>query len=71
MPHEQVELPDDGELEAWRHAADALLSHKPPAQYELRRAAHLLQNAYMLGRALRDARGVDQRVASPAEGSNS
>jgi hypothetical protein len=51
----RVEPPDDGELEAWRHSADALLAHAVPATYEIRRAALLLQNAYLFARALRAA----------------
>jgi hypothetical protein len=50
---ETVEAPEDGELEAWRHAAEALLAHDSPPRYELRRAAMLLQNAYLFARKLR------------------
>jgi hypothetical protein len=51
----EPELPDDGELEAWRAAADDLLRAGPLHYPSLRRAALLLQNAYTLGCELRKA----------------
>lgn len=60
-----VELPDDGELEAWRQAADTLLSRKDPGQHELRRAAMLLQNAYLFASKLRGTPGMAPVPASP------
>lgn len=45
---QQVEWPDDGELEAWRSTADDLLRSLPDLRGpDVRRAAHLLQNAYL------------------------
>jgi hypothetical protein len=50
-----AELPDDGELESWRKTADELLGAKAagPSAHTLRRAAHLLQNAYLFAAKLR------------------
>lgn len=43
-----VEWPDDAELEGWRSTADDLLRSLPELRgSEIRRAAHLLQNAYL------------------------
>jgi len=50
-----VEPPDDNELESWRQAADSLLKHNQPAQCDLRRAAFMLQDAYLFASKLRDA----------------
>ena len=47
-----VELPDDGELEAWRATADDLLRCASDSAGLTRRAAHLLQNAYLFARDL-------------------
>ena len=49
------EPPDDGELEAWRKTADDLLRERNPHPDLLRRAAFLLQNAYLFGSKARDA----------------
>lgn len=43
-----IEWPDPGELESWRATADDLLREMhSPRSFTIRRAAHLLQNAYM------------------------
>ena len=52
--HDAVELPDDGELEAWRSTADDLLRYSAGrSAADLRRAAHLLQHAYLFASKLR------------------
>lgn len=48
LPRETMaEWPDAGELEAWRSAADELLQLQFPHKPTIRRAATLLQNAYL------------------------
>ena len=43
-----IEWPDPGELESWRAMADDLLREMhSPRSFTIRRAAHLLQNAYL------------------------
>ena len=65
---QMLELPDEGELEAWRATATALRGHNP-SRALLTRAAHLLENAYMLGCKLRATKplGEAEEVCS-AEG---
>jgi hypothetical protein len=50
-----VEAPDDGELESWRATADELLREQFTRSPLTRRAAHLLQNAYLFANKLRAA----------------
>lgn len=62
-----VEWPDSGELEAWRSTADDLLRSLPNLRGpEIRRAAHLLQNAYMF--ASKGALAATQPNAAPGDG---
>ena len=51
-----VEYPDAGELAAWRAMADELLADALPPPAAVRRAAHLLQNAYRFAAAIDAAR---------------
>ena len=65
-----IEYPDDGELEAWRSVADDLLRERNPSQPTLRRAAHLLQNAYIFSNALRAATPAWQPIETAPHGVN-
>lgn len=55
----KTELPDAAELESWRSMSDELLGSNTLNQYTLRKAAHLLQNAYLFAKALKKELGDD------------
>ena len=61
----QVEWPDDGELEAWRSTADDLLKTSSPSGPTLRRAAHLLQNAYLFASSASPQAPAQPSAAAP------
>ena len=60
-----AEFPDDGELELWRATADDLLRARSDNAGLTRRAAFLLQNAYLFARAL--AAPMAQAAAGASE----
>ena len=62
----QVEWPDDGELEAWRSTADDLLKTSSPSGPTLRRAAHLLQNAYLFASSASPQAPAQPSAAAPS-----
>ncbi len=65
-PQPTAELSEDEELEAWRSTADVLLGAKSagPSAHTLRRAAFLLQNAYLFAVKVKES----ARPQQPAPG---
>lgn len=62
-----AEFPDDGELESWRATADDLLRARSDNAGLTRRAAFLLQNAYLFVRALAAAPTPTASIAPKGE----